>query len=617
MHEHSFAKVWLDFLGNKIYINDKNFFAQDLDECKKQFKITALNTYINLGADLVDTEELRKYDTISYGDMKEKYGFVVYRISAQGIAWKSGQKYVYVIAKKTPNMPGEVSDDNLRVRKSTSGIAYVFQWDKKNQQIRGIGPDFGTPQGQYGVGDMTPWIPYGEKKEVPKKYDFSFKPEYNTTDILASLTGNTVSKPIHMPIGKNEVPVMITEDNKLLCLYDSDELPRMIIAGVSGSGKTYSMLALMGRVFYIRQDRVGLINDSQNQFYDTMLQMSDDALLMQLNRIGNAGKYIPAINLYLSCPDLKIKYANEQVGYRLVIAIKEFIRNWEHYTKGIAKLKIDSPQKYLEDEEIVSGLIKCKSKEDVQKFLFAKFTERKGKELDDGTKGMLMKWVAAFDVIFQYQCTSNLFTKEDTTAPYWKLVKKDGEVLVGHPFIISYEAGLVPQINNYLAKDKIRIMAKKHMAKLLYKIKSWQIKRDTKKLPIWIFIDELKDLVDKKNDELYAALDEIYTQGRFQKIGLCVNIQEYSRISKGMRNNATHLIIFDLRAKEERKAVADDYELDKDEVDSISELKQYQCLFTTKRKVVLYDIDGNRDVKERGIFKGTMLPPITSLPQSV
>jgi len=78
-----------------------------------------------------------------------------------------------------------------------------------------------------------------------------------------------------------------------------------------------------------------------------------------------------------------------------------------------------------------------------------------------------------------------------------------------------------------------------------------------------------------------------------------------------MKANSTHLVIFELQTNEERKAIAKDYNLDKAKVDEMADLKTFQCLFTTKEKVVLYDKDGSRKVEDGGLWKGKILPPLT------
>ena len=80
-----------------------------------------------------------------------------------------------------------------------------------------------------------------------------------------------------------------------------------------------------------------------------------------------------------------------------------------------------------------------------------------------------------------------------------------------------------------------------------------------------------------------------------------------------MHNNVTHLVVFELKKEKERKAVAEDYGLDKEKLAEISQLDEYECLFLTKEKMVVYTKDGQRKIcKGKGnIWKGTIVPPPT------
>jgi len=92
-YAHSFAKKWLYSLGNKIYINETDFFSQGIDKINKKFTIKPLRTFIRIGEELLDKKELSEITYISYPDMKKKFGLTIYRILAGKHRWKERQKY--------------------------------------------------------------------------------------------------------------------------------------------------------------------------------------------------------------------------------------------------------------------------------------------------------------------------------------------------------------------------------------------------------------------------------------------------------------------------------------------------------------------------------------------
>jgi hypothetical protein len=626
--EHSFVKVWLNRLGNKIYINNKDFFSINLQETIKYFKeagaldkngnVVPLQTYLNLGYELLDREELIETTNISYSDMKSKFSLTIYRIKCPpNKNWYHRQQYILFIGQKKQGITfTELPEGTFMSR------GLKLEWDKLNQRIRGLGEGLGTIDGMYKIGDITPWINYSQ--EIKRGHNLKYLVKRKS---YSEITSDLVNKWKGMPKQinyilklKKVIPILITDEGYILCMpkpKKTDQLPRILIVGKSSRGKTFTLSSILGRVVYIFEHRVVVPNDSLNQFYDLSMPMDNNKFLLELKKIGNVGKYLPTINLYMSGPDVKIQYAEEQVGYRLVLSFKHFLENWDYYAKGIKKWDIGSPQKYLSDE-IINKLARLNTKEKIRDYLFAKFTEVRGrtgkdgaKELEDGDKKMIMKWVGAIDYILREKFTSNIFLNEETTAPYWKL-KTPTEELIAHPCIIAYEAGIIPVINNHLVKS--RPITKKHMAWLLRKIVDWQMKRGKEKQhKVWIFADELRDFLERKGDELYSAFDYLFTQGRFNNIGACCSVQEYTKISKAMQANSTHLIIFELQTRAERKAVADDYKLDKEKLNSLADLKTFQCLFISKEKMVLYDKDGRVKIaKEGGMWRGKVIPPIST-----
>ena len=85
-----------------IYINNKNFFVQNLEKIKNKYKVKPLRTFINIGEALVDEKELSEISEISYPDMKSKFNLTIYRIRAGKMAWRERQNYILFIAKRKP-----------------------------------------------------------------------------------------------------------------------------------------------------------------------------------------------------------------------------------------------------------------------------------------------------------------------------------------------------------------------------------------------------------------------------------------------------------------------------------------------------------------------------------
>lgn len=602
-YEHSCAKAWLRYFGNKIYIKGQEYMHCS-DEVYEKFKPYSLKTYLTVGDDIVEDEDISTIQYITYGDLMERFGYAIYSYRAKK-KWYHGQQKVYTIEKlNKTNEENLFNYNSFTARHNKQGM-FKIEWNPSEKWIRGIGKGFTNNDSKKPTQNHTQKIYYDEKKESPNKI-LSKRDSY--ADVTEDLFSEWLSKPLthSQKVRIKELPVMITDDGKLLCIpQDENLVPKILIVGKSGKGKSFAMNSLLGRVVYCFKDRVGLLNDSLDQFYDLMLENDSTEMSYTLERIGNKPKNLPVINLYMSGPNITIKYAKELISYRLVVSMKEFLTAYGFWTKNIPTWSLDKPQSYL-TKDVINHIHKSRTIKDLKEKLYEciDMEDKKSKS------SMIYKWLGKFENIFRDEFTDNLFMHEPTTSPYWTLVRRDGKKIVSHPFLVCMEAGLVPVVNNFMVKTKP--VAKKQMVSLIYKITEHQMNQGKDKRQMWVFVDELRDFLGRKGDELYEALDYLFTQGRFLRLGFCGNVQEYSKLSKGMKSNSTHLIIFEMQTDDERKAIGKDYSLTKSQLQEMGVLKKFQCLFTTKEKIVIYDIEGRRQVKEGGLYRGKILPPLST-----
>jgi hypothetical protein len=607
-YEHSFAKVWLDHLGNTILINGKDFFKEDLDNVKKEFTVSPLKTFFYVGQEF--TNDVSDNLVQIYYPKLLELGIGIYRRPAGDQAWLARQQIILYFDKYNQTRTDMYPEPSFQRFCSNNGNKVL--WDKTNKRIRGLGHCFGSRNGRYGMGDLTPWFYYDEgSKRDAKNVNYLVKYK-GYSDITEELMRAWDHKPkqelIKVEISgykKKEMPVALTEESNLLCMpFDKDYVPKMIQVGTSGGGKSFCMNSILGRAFYIFNDMIGLLNDSLDQFYDLMLCMKEFEANLRL--FGNEPKNLPVVNMYMSGPGIRIRYKDEHAGFRYVVPFKKFLYQYKFYSYGIQKWDLGKPEKYLSQKLIVDELYKSTDAEQVKEVLFSCLENTE----DKGIQAMIFKWKAAFENIFKEEFTSNLFKNEETTAEKWVLKDSDGNTLEGDPFIVAMYAGLIPVLNNSMVKD--RPIAKKQVSQLMHDIVTWQMKQGDKKKRVWIAIDELRDMLGRKGDDVYNALDYLFSQGRFPKIGFIGNVQEYSKMSNSMRNNTTHLMIFTSTSNKERKLIAEDYGLEHSRLDELSHLDNHQCLFITRKKMIIYSPTGQRkEYPNGGIWRVKIVPPIS------
>jgi hypothetical protein len=604
---HSVAKVVLKGLRNKIYINGRDAFSDIPPEAEELYHTTPLNTQIEYGKRLKDNEELADTIYITFSELKQKYGLSVYSIdvSEESKGWAEYQREIYLILPRRKDFPRELSDNKVRTKELR------FEMDLINMQVRGIGKSFGTIKGRYGMGDITPWMPV-QNRVRPNNLKEYMQPKYDdyqdySDTLLDSLEGKTVVDTCKkIP----ELATMILNDGKSILAIpkDPDKVQKIVNVGKTGGGKTFSTVAIMSKIPYKFGDEVGILNDAFDQFYDSMLPQDNLSFTYTLERLGEEPKHLPIISLYLSGPNVTVRYNDESAGFRYVVDIKNFCLNYMDWSKGVGNWELGKAIKYM-SKEVADKIKECKTSKQVRNILYETIEDASE---DKGKQQMIYKWESAFENIFRDQFTSNLFTYEQKTAHEWEaeIQYSDGPYMIrGDPFLVAMYAGLIPVVNVTMIKTK-PIYSKK-VVELLKKTLEWQdiMKSKSKMKRIWLVWDEMKDLLKPENKDVFAAFEEFFTQARFRLVGCVGNIQQYCKLSSSVRQSLDYLIVFDVQTKEEKKAIGDDFDI-AEELEAIGELKKFECLFVAREKVVIYDIDGRREEHDRGVWKGTILPPL-------
>jgi len=469
-YKHSFCKSWLRNYNHKIFIGAKRILECD-DDVFANFSeyFVPLETQMKVGSDFVDLEGGAEPKPISYDELRN-LGFSI--TTTKSPPTMSVQKLMVLIRGKDK---GNVSDRLLRDN--------TIEFDPINQCIRLRGPN----SGPLGISGWAFRVLKGVKK---KKYD--------AVEIMQRMhkkwRGIKLQENIET-VDINEVPLMITDDNKLLCIPTDGDPPTIGIVGKRGGGKSFIMNALLGSIKWKKVfDNFVFLNDSLDQFYD--LNQPNDGIRFgrDLLKINHTPRPLPTVNLYLSSPDLEMRYADEGIDFRYVVDFYDFLGRYKFWSYGIQKWDIGSPEKYLSRADTKQALYRCADAEKIKQALYKSIAGSKG-EIDQGVKSMIFRWESAFESVFQEQFTNNLFANDKEVAAQWFVEYGDGTKVKENPIIVLMEAGLVPVINT--SRARYLNYFRNCMADILDRLVKWQLQTD-KKRRLWIFIDELRDIVTAK-----------------------------------------------------------------------------------------------------------------------
>ena len=106
------------------------------------------------------------------------------------------------------------------------------------------------------------------------------------------------------------------------------------------------------------------------------------------------------------------------------------------------------------------------------------------------------------------------------------------------------------------------------------------------------------------------TISDLAAAGRYHRIGLVAATQNYSLIPPRIIQNTDFLLCFNQAKDEEAKQIGRDFNLSKDWVGRIKELKTFECVAMTRSSpFVVYTVFGVR-TETMGPVEGIVLPPL-------
>lgn len=604
MSEADFALQWLDFLGNKIYNKNKQIFLYDgKDPNYKMNPYGMLDTKIRYGKKFWDDEDENKkeFKKMSWVEMDD-LGFAIKADYNPDLRWKPRQVCCYRIMIKRKDSLG-LSYNSFRKACERSNM--FLENDPMRHRFRLKGDSvLPAPELRIDAG-VSGWVYYGTdmpKYESPKQSKKLTKEELMMST-RQKLYGEAV-KPEFEYVHISEIPLLISEDKHIICMPKQDTCQRIIVVGQPGTGKSLFVNAIDDRILYQWEDRVAWLIDPMNQFYDISLPQ-DYSEFNKINEwINNFPTPFPSVLLYLASR-YPYDIPHKNISLILTLSFMEFIRKMEFYTYGIKEYDLGGTRRYLVD--YADSIKNITTTDQLRDVMFDKIPNA---HKDKGLQSMIYKWVNTFESIFRENFLSNLHKGDKNATDELEVEMKDGTKMKGHPFIMCYEAGLVPVLNISSARRQRWI--RNYLADLMQKIVAHQMKMAKLQKRVWIIADELNEIYElgKKKDNASAAFEELYRQGRFNNVGFIGNTQSLDKLNPEMYKNATHICCTYLKDHKERKLVGDTFNLGKDIYDKIEELKPQEMIIFSKESFIAYDRWGRRSVYDRKWVKGRIIPPI-------
>lgn len=586
--DYCYAKQYLaeNHPDCKISIGGKQILVWD---GKPNYEMAPLNTAIILGEQLAEGTELQEIR--SYKQLTD-WGFVIIADKPDS-PWFPGQRMHYKIARYEPGM-NDIG--MLPIKRADHWIEY----DQSNKRLRLMGRNAG-PLGRGPWTDMENRV---KPRQITARLRYRIQDYQQYADQILSRRMDRWKAKVDIGpqmIDIKEVPVMFSVSNELVCIPKERDMPRIGCVGKVGSGKTFEMNGILGRVKYKWKDEILLLNDSVNQTFNWALPNQSIGFSRTLDRINEFPMPYPLVFLFPTFKGLEsIRFQKEGIGFRTSLPFTGVVENYNYFFQGKKEWLLGESQKYF--RQLKENIAKCKTIEQIEREVEDNLKDKKG------LQSSINKIVATMEDLWDY----NFLDVSSGIQSKW-CFEKDGVVEEQFPWIGLMELGIMPAINTSILK--LKHFYPQYLRFIIDTVYSHQIEmgRRNKQKRVWLAVDEIGNIYKRGNRKTPAAeaLVTAVTEGRNHQIGTIYTIQNYSMLDPEIRSNTNYLFSLVYSSADEINAIARDFDLTENDKESLKTLAPHEMLAISNDKpFVVYHPDGER-YERTGVFRGFGLPPLS------
>lgn len=595
-HKNSFAKYLLREKDIRLF-QGKNeiLICQKRESYPKYWKnYDELKTYINIGSFKEDS-----IPDMTFSELRQ-YMIYIRKISAKNQRLRERQTRTEFILTKDfgtgviEKIPEEHS----------------VQHDIMNERIRLIGPN--SSQEWFNLKPVR-------KEEISSYATFLMeKKTINKPSSYNSSYAEYLAKPRDNLIYITELPLMISK-NKLICIAEEKDEPKIGYFGTTGSGKTIGMMSIAGHAFYKWGRRIIILNDSDMQTlshtlpcnYDTIRDRArppeENGMFAHLIKIGEEPRPLPIVPLFPNVKELKeenLPFPTQELNVKMSLPIKELINNMEMFLKGEKNVSLGATGKYIEPHK--EELLKCRTDKEFMETVNNIFGETQRDVQSMRRKALSTLGNLMGEKIFDINSVPSelriVYGKSGFERKYLTI-----QALAIAGLIPSLQTGSI--INKPWRHFYFRYILKKIFDDQIED----KVLRESQTI-FWLVIDELESLISQVTSE---EIIKLFMQGRYRRLGIIYATQNFMKVPKEIRGQTTYAITFRTQQKETLSEIKGTYDLDDQTIKLIQHLKpdQFEAMaISMRKKFVCYNlIDGER-TEEEGPFVGKIIPPL-SLPQ--
>jgi hypothetical protein len=430
-----------------------------------------------------------------------------------------------------------------------------------------------------------------------QKSSLKYHSTVSTTELKARAFGVGFVNPLdkYKKLYIDDIPIMITNQNEILCIPKENETTHWGITGQTGTCKTILINSTLSWDFHHTKRVCINLNDIQSDSFEW--SMPTNSFLDILDKLNIKPCPTPIIYVFPSTDSLQIDKKQRKFPFiKMSIPLEEVIRNIEDY------YPLDKSKVYVGN--LIDDLIECSSISEIRSIIDENIPE----------KHMQMKFkiMNIFEAIFN----NNMLNVSVPEAPAYLGWTDGKDTYKNFTIQTLMRAGFVPSIQTAdLANQDYFSAYMAFIVKELYRNQN----EDPyfKEKIVSLFVDEIDKLWKGDNGKLIIkALCFIGTNGRMARIGMRWSTQHYELVPEKIRNNTKYLFISRKSDAKEVKEIEKDFGMPKSMQDDILKLTTdkkkglFEMVAVTTEEFVLYDVITGKKRRTSQPQRGFLIPPM-------
>lgn len=403
------------------------------------------------------------------------------------------------------------------------------------------------------------------------------------------------------------IPIMITDNDRLLCLPNSSEMTHIGFTAMTGKGKGIGGNTLLGFEYWMQKRSCLILNDFQQETFENSLPNMNQTFNNNLKIINTKPIGYPIVYVFPANRDLRIGPTEKKFPHiKMSLPTRVIIKEIEKF------YNLDKSAKYVTG--YIDRFIDCQSVEEIEEILdeilLENFPEKKGNSFEE----MKFKIKTVFKNIFD----EGISDSASPEAPAFLTISKKGlKNYTNFTVQALMVAGFIPSIQTSEIRTKSWFSA--YMSFVIQSIYEDKYRDPIlKNKQIAMYVPEIDKMwKEGHNRELVKkALSLIGTNGRRAGIGLRWDAQDYDAVPDSIRANTKHLFVLRKANAEEVAGIKKDFNVTKEVQDWILSLEtepdkgKFECVALTADKFVLYNLrDGTARIAT-GPQRGRLLTPL-------